>query len=277
MTIFRHLVFDMVRPMNDDANYRDLVAETYDIWFSGETFEDTEFFRRVMNELPGPALEVGCGTGRLLIPYLQDGLEVEGVDSSADMLAICRRKAEQLGLSPILHRQYMQELDLSRQYQTIYVPFGSFMLVSERMGAIETLKRFHAHLAPGGQVLLTTYLFWGETRFIPKGDLPAQRQKVWTLRRTGTRPSDGATILLHQAGVMDYVEQVQQGWYRYEVYLNGRQVDTYLQPMKLRWYSKYELYLMLEKAGFRDISVCGDYTESEASELHSVFVYRAWR
>ena len=74
-----------------------------------------------------------------------------------------------------------------------------------------------------------------------------------------------------------YVEQVQQGWYRYEVYQNGQLVQTFLQPMKLRWYSKYKFVLMLESVGFHNVSVFGDYSEVDASEAHSVFIYRAWR
>ena len=261
----------------NDANYRSLVAETYDLWFPDESFEDTTFYQLMIREVPGAALEVGCGTGRLLIPYLRDGLEVEGVDNSEDMLNICRMKAERQGLKPRLYRQYMQALDLPRRYGTIYVPYGSFMLVVDRGEAMETLRRFMAHLEPGGQALITAYLSWGESRFVPRGDLPAQPQKAWTLRRTGTRPSDGATILLYQSVENDYVEQVQQGWYRYEVYLDGELVRTHLQPMRLRWYSKYELMLMLEKVGFRGISVTGDYSTAEATEEHSVFVYQAWK
>ncbi len=261
--------------MENDANYYDIAAQTYDVWFPDEAYEDIEFYRQMMSKVPGPALEVGCGTGRLLLPYLREGFEIDGLDSSDDMLEICRRKAVQQGLNPVLHHQYMQKLDLNRKYATIFVPFGSFMLVTDRADAFETLARFYNHLQPNGQVLITTYLSWGETRFVPNGDLPAQTQKAWTLRRAGVRPTDQAIILVHQAVINNYVEQLQQGWYRYEIYSDGHLKETYLQPMNLRWYSKYELVLMLEKVGFHDITVCGDYSEVEASEGNSVFVYRA--
>ena len=52
----------------------------------------------------GPALEIGCGTGRLTIPYLEAGLDVEGLDSSGQMLEICRTKAAARGLLPVLHQ-----------------------------------------------------------------------------------------------------------------------------------------------------------------------------
>lgn len=261
--------------MQTDGNYRGIVAESYDLRFQSESFEDTAFYRHMMDALPGPALEIGCGTGRLLIPYLRNGLEVEGVDCSADMLDICRRKAEQQKLAPVLYEQYMQELDLPRKYKTIYIPFGSFMLVSGREEAMEALRLFYAHLDQEGQLLISTYLSWGEARFIPMGDIPAQQPRVWTLRWAKTRPDDGVTILVHEASISDYVEQLHKGWYRYEVYIDDRLAETYLQIMTLRWYFKYEFILMLEKVGFSDIFVHGDYTDTEVSDNHSVMIFRA--
>src|SRR6266542_3518573 len=61
-----------------------------------------------------PSLDVACGTGRLLIPYVRAGLDVDGCDVSADMIAFCREKAERQGLSPTLFVQPMHELDPAR-------------------------------------------------------------------------------------------------------------------------------------------------------------------
>ena len=69
-------------------------------------------------------MDVGCGTGRLMLSYLASGLEVEGIDSSEEMLAICREKARQRGLTPVLYRGGMQRLDLRRKYGTIFIPGG---------------------------------------------------------------------------------------------------------------------------------------------------------
>ena len=59
-----------------------------------------------------PALDLACGTGRLLIPYLHAGLDVDGCDISPDMLALCRERAEREGLSPNLHLGAMHHLDM---------------------------------------------------------------------------------------------------------------------------------------------------------------------
>jgi SAM-dependent methyltransferase len=71
-----------------------------------------------------PALDVACGTGRLLIPFLKAGLDVDGCDVSPDMVALCRERAEHEGLAPTLFVQPMAELDPPRRYRTIYVCGG---------------------------------------------------------------------------------------------------------------------------------------------------------
>src|SRR5688572_21358996 len=102
-----------------DWDYRGLAAECYDLWFGEEPFWDQAFFHQHLCRSGGVALEIACGTGRLLVPLLRDGLAVEGVDASEEMLEICRHKATQVGVTPLLYQQLMQDLELDRQYRTI--------------------------------------------------------------------------------------------------------------------------------------------------------------
>ena len=92
-------------------------------------------YRGAIERGGGPALELGCGNGRLLVRYRIAGLDVEGVDSSADMLAICRAHADAAGLSVTLHCADWTTFDLPRRYATIYNPAGSFMLIARRRQA----------------------------------------------------------------------------------------------------------------------------------------------
>src|SRR5207237_10310042 len=94
-----------------------LAAEFSDLMGGDEAGSDCEYYRRIIQKNGGAALDVGCGTGRLLLRYLRGGLDVEGVDSAADSLTICRRKAQQQGLTATLYQQTMQSLDLPRRYR----------------------------------------------------------------------------------------------------------------------------------------------------------------
>src|SRR5688500_12246023 len=86
-----------------------------------ETGWDHDYYKRVLEKNGGIALDIGCGTGRLLRRYLKAGLNVEGVDIAADMLEHCRRLAEADGLTVTLYNQPMQALDLPKKYDTIYI------------------------------------------------------------------------------------------------------------------------------------------------------------
>ena len=113
---------------------------------------EVEYFRPFVAE-GQPALDAGCGTGRLLLPYLRDGLDVDGCDVSPDMLAECRRLAAAEGLEPTLYAQALHELELPRRYGTI-VCCGTFGLGSTREQDAQALARLHDQLEPGGLLAL---------------------------------------------------------------------------------------------------------------------------
>lgn len=81
---------------------------------------DHDFYLGLIKSKPGKVLDVGCATGRLLVPYLVEGIDIEGTDSSWDMLAECRTKIESLGLETNLYQGSMQTLDLPSLYAHDY-------------------------------------------------------------------------------------------------------------------------------------------------------------
>ena len=113
---------------------------------------EIDYFRRYV-EAGQPALDLGCGTGRLLLPYLRDGLDVDGCDVSADMLARCREAAEREGLTPSLYAQPKHELDLPRRYRTIFM-CGALGVGSTRAEDLEAMRRVYDHLEPGGMFVV---------------------------------------------------------------------------------------------------------------------------
>jgi SAM-dependent methyltransferase len=134
------------------------------------TGPEIAYFQKCVECYGQPALDVACGTGRLLLPYLRAGLDVDGCDISPDMLARCREKAVREGLSPRLYAQAMHELDLPRTYKTIFV-CGAFGLGGDRQHDWEALRRFYRYLEPGGVLVLDNHL-------------PYHGERAWTLVKT---------------------------------------------------------------------------------------------
>jgi SAM-dependent methyltransferase len=263
------VVFDNSDNLHDSCSesYTGLEAELYDLWLGEPHTQELAFYRHFMHELPGPVLELGCGTGRLLIPYVQEGLPVEGLDCSRAMLEICCKKAQAIGISPILYQDFMQKFDSVQRYMTLYIPACSFMLIADRAEALQALRCFYEHMLPHGQLLVSLFIPWPDTGTAELG--------AWRISRKKVRPSDNALALCSESLTYQPFEQLRHGIYRYDLYMNGKLVAHELTTHTLRWYSKYEFVMMLEKAGFIVTGIYGDYTFEKAADYHEVFIVRA--
>lgn len=124
----------------------------------GGEYPDVPYFVRHLSEMGGRILEAMVGTGRLLIPLLQAGLNVEGIDSSPDMLAACRRNCVARGLTPVLYEGSIENLNVSGLFSAIVVTLGSFMLLESRTAAIAALQACTKHLEPNGKLFVNLEL-----------------------------------------------------------------------------------------------------------------------
>src|ERR671911_2123010 len=140
-----------------------LIAKWWSEFNDDFRLNEVPYFQRYIEREGQPALDVACGTGRLLLPYLRAGLDVDGCDVSEDMIALCRARAEREGLSPTLFVQSMHELDPPRSYRTIVV-CGGFALGSDRAQDLQALDRFYEHLEPGGMLVLDNEVRYASPR-----------------------------------------------------------------------------------------------------------------
>lgn len=134
--------------------YRKLHAEWYELGSSQSDCRlEIDFWARSIAEAGGPALELGSGTGRVLIPLLERGLDITGIDTSAEMLARCRARCSARGLEPALFEQPMQTFALPRQFGLIFLASGGLSLFTDDRDIHATFSRVMAHLRPGGMFI----------------------------------------------------------------------------------------------------------------------------
>ena len=239
---------------------------------------EVEFVRRFVED-GQPALDVACGNGRLLVPYVRDGLDVDGVDASQDMLDACAEAAAAVGASPGLFCQSLHELDLPRRYRTAYA-IGALGLGSTREQDQEALRRLHHHLEPGGRLVLdnevpysgaTTWARW------PRGardDLPEPEREP-TERRLGP-DGDEYAYVARLLGV-DPLDQ-REAWEMHAFqWHEGELVAEERRRLTANLYFAGELVLMLEKAGFVDIEVRGGHRDEPPTPEDDTLVYLAAR
>jgi ubiquinone/menaquinone biosynthesis C-methylase UbiE len=207
------------------------------------------------------------------------GLDVDGCDVSADMIALCRERAEREGVSPTLFVQPMHELDPPRSYGTIYV-CGGFGLGSTREQDAEALRRFYEQLEPGGMLVLDNEnpycggLPWRYWLKEEREKLPRPREPLDALERR--RGSDGAEYAL-VARVLDFDPLEQRITYemRAAMWRDGELVREEEHMLNMTLYFKNELLLLLERAGFTDIVVHGDYREEPPTRDSDFVVFVA--
>jgi SAM-dependent methyltransferase len=206
---------------------------------------EIEWFRHFV-DAGQPALDAACGTGRLLVPYLQAGLDVDGSDISPDMLAQVRERCEREGLAqPNLYAQAMHELDIPRRYRTIIV-CGGFGLGGHREHDVEGLRRLFEHLEPGGTLVLDKEL------------LPAGRIRLTPWRDTGDRRTlaDGDELeLRNRTAAFDEVSRTVTLEIRALLWRDGELAGEETRALKETFYSTQEIEQLLEAAGFVDVDV----------------------
>jgi len=258
--------------MNRDYEYRGLMAQAWDL-LRGDysTWPDRPFYRAIIERQGGAALDVGCGTGRLLLDYLAAGLDVDGVDNSPEMLAICREKAgaSSIDVSGRLFEQGMESLELPRRYATIIVPSSSFQLLTDEAAARVALRRFFEHLAVGG-VLVMPFM----SKLWPGEKTPMQMEwSAWHKIGEKERPEDGATIRRWIRTRYDHERQLEHEENRYEVLAAGEVVETELHQRSpaVRWYSQPQAAELYERAGFLGVRLTAGFTEEPATPADATF------
>ena len=248
-------------------------------WAEFNTAEPVElaFYRSTIERAGQPALDLACGAGRLLLPLLRAGLDVDGCDLSPDMLARCHDLTARDGLVPALSAQAMHELDLPRAYRTIFV-CDSFGLGGLRAHDAEALRRCHAHLAPGGALVLNIYPPYGDAAVWPSWR-PERRLGLpegWPETGDRRRLGDGDELELRARMLdLDPLEQRLTRQINARLWRAGALVAEEERSLLENLYFRNELLLMLDQAGFADVAVLGGYAGEPATPESAMLVFVA--
>jgi ubiquinone/menaquinone biosynthesis C-methylase UbiE len=231
--------------------------------------EELTYFRALVQKFGEPVLDLGCGTGRILLPLLAEGFDVDGADISADMIALAEAAAAKGGFTPRLTVQPMHQLDLARKYRTIYM-CGAFGIGGRRDYDREALKRAYRHLEPGGVLVMTQFNLpydddvEGWARWIPghRADIPGE----WPAEGERRTAADGDEIEnLFRVAELDPFMQRTTYQMRTRLWHEGKIVKEEEHSLRINIYLVQEVLTMLDAAGFRDVAVEAGYTGRPAT------------
>ncbi len=142
------------------ADYK-FVADLYDYVAPYQSRPDVTFFVDAALAAEGPVLEVGCGTGRILIPTARAGVRITGFDLSPHMLAVCRERLaeepEEVQARVELVEGDMRFFELGRWFSLITLPFRPFQHLTTVEDQLTCLRTLHRHLRPDGKLILDLF------------------------------------------------------------------------------------------------------------------------
>ena len=234
--------------------------------------DDIEFFGNAIKRCGEPALDAGCGTGRLLLPLLRSGIDIDGSDVSKDMLTWCASRAGAEGLFADLYQQAMHELDLPRRYRTV-ISCGSFGLGGTRVTDLEGLRRIYSHLEPGGTLVMDHYPPKTDSDYAEALAENLELPRDWPEQGDRRLSSDGTELELRtRLLAVDSAEKTVTREISARKFVDGAEVANESHVIVICGYSTADVESMLEQAGFGDIrliqevSLPGDWRSSPSDE-----------
>ena len=225
--------------------YGDLSTEYYNIVKAHPFPEEISFYQKTLKDIKGTILYGMCGSGRLLIPLLQNGFDIEGLDASSHMLNQSRRSAEKEGLNPVLYKQSIDKISINKKYDMIMIVGGSFQLIYPRKNVIKALQLVKRHLKEGGILLIDTFIPW--EFFYEDGEREEFRHIV--------KNESGEEIFFTRLSIANKSKQLFISQNTYQKLIGGKVIKMEKNKMTVLWYHHYELVLLLQSVGYKKVKL----------------------
>lgn len=241
--------------------YLKLCTEFYDLENHPNDAQAMSFYMQHAHKAQGPILEPMCGTGRFLIPMLQAGLDAEGFDASSYMLDAFKQKYVQVSTqTEVVWQQFVQDFERNKRYQLIFIPYGSFGLITNYEDRAKSLGAMYCHLESGGKFIV-------EIETVASVPQPCG---VW--RRGVNTRSDGSKIALNFLASYDQQSQIFQSFSRYESIIDNKVQTTEEENFQQYLYRLDEFDQLLLDAGFTNIKKYPAYTPDEVVDENTPII-----
>ena len=218
---------------------------------------DIEYYYEKLKSIKGPILEAGVGTGRMLIPFIQKGLNVEGVDLSEEMLNQCRRNIVEHQVEGTIFQGDLTQLDIETRYDAIMMLTGSFCLLP-KMIIKDVLRSLLNHLTENGQLMIDIEL----PMWFKSDEVSVSNYSI---------TEDTGILFTSTAQEMNWHEQKVSYIHRYELVEKGVITETEISHFTLYWDGIEEFKGILKEVGFADISYMIGYEKNESASLVTFF------
>jgi SAM-dependent methyltransferase len=246
--------------------YLSLCTEVYDLSKPNPPEDAYAFYRDYAMNSNAPILEPMCGTGRFLLPLLEEGFDVHGFDASDNMLKALHVKAEAKNLKPLVWKGFVEDLDSPQKYDLIFIPSGSFGLITDLEDVKIALIKIYQHLNDDGILL-----FEAETPFANPNNSTDAIKNEWT--QSSFQREDQKYIRLSTL-TMPVIDNLSVTKCKYDLIEDDNIIHTELEEFKVRLYEQNQVKELLLAAGFKHIQALKAFDKSSApTEQDESIVY----
>lgn len=219
--------------------YKALCTEYYELDKPNAPKDALQWYLNYAKEANGPILEPMCGTGRFLIPLLENGYSITGFDSSSHMLEVCRKKCKDRNLKPSITEATFETFSLPGLFNLIFIPSSSFCLLTNPEQTIQALKFISSRLNSGGK-----FVFEIETL-----KTVSKSQGIW--KGKWIDREDGSKIVLNTLTHFNSSTRIETVLCRYELWKNNDITQTEVEDFRLKLYEPSEIEKLLDQQGLR--------------------------
>jgi SAM-dependent methyltransferase len=236
------------------------IADLYDYVVPYRERADAAFYVEAAREAGGPVLEVGCGTGRVLVPTARAGVEIVGLDLSEPMLDVCRERLDREPADVQARVQLvvadMRAFELGRTFPLVTIPFRPFQhltAVADQFACLATIRR---HLAPGG--LLVFDLFNPSLEALTSDDVGEELGEEPPF----TTPDGRRVVRRHRIVARDRFNQINQSELIYYVTHPDGRKERLVHAFPMRYLFRFEAEHLLVRSGFEVEHLYADFDRS---------------
>lgn len=246
-------------------HYQQLEASIYDKVYAGFK-ADIPFWQNFARETcgeNGEALELACGTLRVLLPVAEAGVRVTGIDESPYMLELAQKKLaaadENVRARISIQQGDMRAFEFARKFQLIYIPFNTFGILTTSADQLATLASIQKHLAPNG-------LFAFDVFFPDVTRMHGAELSRWQLEMDESFP-DGSRIHRDNVRAVDTRKQIISVTWRNKEYQNQILAREFITDLALTYFFPREIENLLRRAGFEIVHYWGNYERENFWEM----------
>jgi len=259
-----------------DSSYDSVsnIGELYDLASPYGQRGDVQFYVDEALKSAGKVLEIGCGTGRVLLPIARRGISIVGIDRSPAMLERCYEmlalEDENVRRCVRLEQMDMRNFDLRDRFSLAIIPFRPFQHLLTVTDQLNTLRSIHRHMLRGGHLVFDVFNTdfkrivagpTGEQEDHPPTAMPDGR----TARRTGKVSRVNATMQINDIELI------------YHVTDKDGNTEQMTMAFPMRWFGRFEIEHLLERCGFGLKTVYGNFDQSDLVDGSPEMIFVAER